>query len=176
MPFRRCWQQASTNARCISSSQLTIERQTDTTAFDSRPAKEDLVFGTTLSDHMIMAEWSEETQWSAPRIVPYQDLKICPASSCLHYGECEYWICDEENSMFWHDFNCSSTVLLSNLVSVSFFLFFFLLEYPPPRILPIQHKLFWNMLHPTTRFNQIEINPHLSIHCQSFAIHRPAML
>ena len=73
--------------RCISSSKLTIERTTDTTNYDNRPAKEDLVFGTTLSDHMLMVEWNKQHQWESPRIVPYQDLKISPAASCLHYGK-----------------------------------------------------------------------------------------
>eukprot|EP00527_Entomoneis_sp_CCMP2396_P000637 CAMPEP_0198152744 /NCGR_PEP_ID=MMETSP1443-20131203/61147_1 /TAXON_ID=186043 /ORGANISM="Entomoneis sp., Strain CCMP2396" /LENGTH=387 /DNA_ID=CAMNT_0043818859 /DNA_START=27 /DNA_END=1190 /DNA_ORIENTATION=- len=72
--------------RWISFSQLTIEQQMETSAFDSRPPKEDLLFGTTFSDHMLMVEWDQKRNWSAPRIVPYQDLKICPASSCLHYG------------------------------------------------------------------------------------------
>jgi hypothetical protein len=73
--------------RWISSSQLTIEHQTDTTAFDERPSKENLVFGQTPSDHMLMIEFEKETmQWGIPRIVPYQDLVLSPAASCLHYG------------------------------------------------------------------------------------------
>jgi hypothetical protein len=72
--------------RWISSSQLTVERRTDDSVFANRPAKEDLVFGTTLSEHMLMVEWDKDHQWGAPRIVPYQDLKISPAASSLHYG------------------------------------------------------------------------------------------
>ena len=82
--YRRQLQQ-----RWISASQLTIERRADDTRFDNRPAKEDLVFGTTMSDHMLTIEWDKENKWSAPKIIPYQDLKISPAASCLHYGlEC----------------------------------------------------------------------------------------
>ena len=35
---------------------------------------------------MLIVEWDEEQQWHAPKIVPYQDLKISPAASCINYG------------------------------------------------------------------------------------------
>ena len=73
--------------RSISSSQLTIERTKDSTRFDNRPAKEELQFGTTMSDHMLTVEWTKEGGWASPKIIPYQDLRISPAASCLHYGE-----------------------------------------------------------------------------------------
>jgi len=77
----------STNPkRFISSSQLSVERISDNDRFDNRPAKEDLVFGTTLSDHMLTVEWNAGSGWSPPSIGPRQDLKISPAASCLHYG------------------------------------------------------------------------------------------
>jgi branched-chain amino acid aminotransferase len=72
--------------RAITYSQLTVEKTTDTTQFEHRPKKEDLVFGTTISDHMLMVEWEKEKGWGAPRIVPYQNLSISPAASSLHYG------------------------------------------------------------------------------------------
>jgi branched-chain amino acid aminotransferase len=58
----------------------------DASDFEKRPNKHDLVFGTTLSDYMLMVEWNREEKWLAPQIVPYQDLQISPAASCLHYG------------------------------------------------------------------------------------------
>jgi hypothetical protein len=73
--------------RSISSSQLTIEKVQDTVRFDKRPKKENLQFGITLSDHMLMVEWDKTDGWHAPAIVPYQDLKISPAASSLHYGK-----------------------------------------------------------------------------------------
>jgi hypothetical protein len=73
--------------RSISSSQLTIEKVQDTVKFDKRPQKENLQFGTTLADHMLKVEWDKEEGWHAPAIVPYQDLKISPAASSLHYGK-----------------------------------------------------------------------------------------
>lgn len=74
------------NKRAISSSQLTVERTTDTSRFQNRPAKEKLMFGTTMADHMLMVEWTTKDGWGVPRIVPYQNLSISPAASCLHYG------------------------------------------------------------------------------------------
>ena len=72
--------------RYISSSQITIERVVDKSRFDSRPNKEDLSFGTTLSDHMLMIEWTKEHQWHSPKVVPYGNLSISPAATCLNYG------------------------------------------------------------------------------------------
>ena len=72
--------------RRISSSNLTIERTNDKSRFENKPAQEDLQFGQTISDHMLIVEWDEEHQWKNPKIVPYQDLKISPSASCLNYG------------------------------------------------------------------------------------------
>eukprot|EP00978_Attheya_sp_CCMP212_P026746 scaffold88486_cov46-Attheya_sp.AAC.1 len=85
--------------RCISSSALTVERTVDTSRFETRPPKEELKFGTTMSDHMLMIEWNAETKWGAPRIVPHQNLSISPAASCLHYGMKAYKSLDNEESL-----------------------------------------------------------------------------
>ena len=39
-----------------------------------------------MSDHMLMVEWTTQDGWAAPKIVPYQNLSLSPAASCLHYG------------------------------------------------------------------------------------------
>ena len=49
--------------RWISASQLTIDKVVGTERFDRRPKKEDLVFGTTLSDHMLQVEWDTKNAW-----------------------------------------------------------------------------------------------------------------
>lgn len=77
---------SSSSVRCISSSQLTVERKTDTSNFDRRPKKEDLVFGHTFTDHMLTIEWDTENGWGAPSIEPFRNLSISPAASSLHYG------------------------------------------------------------------------------------------
>lgn len=73
-------------SRNISSSLLAIELNTNQSKFEERPVKENLVFGTTPTDHMLTIEWNKTNKWSAPKIIPYQDLKISPAASSLHYG------------------------------------------------------------------------------------------
>ncbi|KIK51205.1 hypothetical protein GYMLUDRAFT_50705 [Collybiopsis luxurians FD-317 M1] len=50
------------------------------------PPHETLLFGKTMSDHMLVAEFDPEIGWSAPRIVPHGPLSIDPASSCIQYG------------------------------------------------------------------------------------------
>lgn len=83
------WRLATTPKRCISAAQLTKELRPDDARFQARPAKENLVFGTTLSDHMLTVEWDKVNSWGPPKIVPYHDLHISPAASCLHYGKWE---------------------------------------------------------------------------------------
>ena len=73
--------------RTIVSSQLSVEKTTDKTRFENRPNKEDLVFGTTMSDHMLTVEWDLKNGWGSPKIIPYQNLSISPAASGLHYGK-----------------------------------------------------------------------------------------
>ncbi|KAJ6085911.1 Branched-chain-amino-acid aminotransferase [Penicillium sp. IBT 16267x] len=49
----------------------------------------DLVFGKTFTDHMISIEWTAEDGWHTPRIVPYQNLSLDPATCVFHYAfEC----------------------------------------------------------------------------------------
>jgi hypothetical protein len=44
-----------------------------------------LVFGKQFTPHMLQIQYSHQ-QWSAPKIVPYQNLTMSPAASSLHYG------------------------------------------------------------------------------------------
>ena len=57
------WQGRTAARRWISAAQLTVEKVVGTERFDRRPAKEDLVFGTTLSDHMLQVTWDDEHGW-----------------------------------------------------------------------------------------------------------------
>lgn len=70
----------------ICSSSLTIEKDTDKDQVSKIPKNVDLKFGEIMSPHMLIVEWTEKKGWSAPKIQRYQDLKISPISSCLHYG------------------------------------------------------------------------------------------
>ncbi|CAG8975106.1 hypothetical protein HYALB_00008947 [Hymenoscyphus albidus] len=52
------------------------------------PASE-LVFGRSFTDHMLSIEWTASEGWLAPRITPYQNLSLDPASCVFHYAfEC----------------------------------------------------------------------------------------
>src|SRR5690554_760971 len=45
-----------------------------------------LNFGKIMSDHMLVADY-EDGEWQTAKIVPYGDLPMSPASSCIHYGQ-----------------------------------------------------------------------------------------
>ena len=45
-----------------------------------------LIFGRTFSDHMFLMDY-KDGGWGVPRIVPYQNLLLNPATSVLHYGQ-----------------------------------------------------------------------------------------
>ena len=47
---------------------------------------ENIKFGRVFSDHMFMMDF-ENGEWREPRIVPYGDLSMSPASAVLHYGQ-----------------------------------------------------------------------------------------
>jgi len=48
-----------------------------------------LVFGHTFTDHMLSVEWTASKGWDTPRITPYQNLSLDPATCVFHYAfEC----------------------------------------------------------------------------------------
>lgn len=47
-----------------------------------------LGFGNIFTDHMFIMDWSSDEGWHDARIVPFENLSLHPASTCLHYG-CE---------------------------------------------------------------------------------------
>ncbi|KAM7371562.1 hypothetical protein PAMP_008786 [Pampus punctatissimus] len=57
-----------------------------TTACKPKPDPSTLLFGKQFSDHMLTINWSEKGGWEAPRIIPFQNLSLHPASSALHYS------------------------------------------------------------------------------------------
>ncbi|KAK9461696.1 aminotransferase [Lipomyces oligophaga] len=60
-----------------------------TTAPKDHLPPEKLVFGKTFTDHMLQIEWNDEDGWLAPRITPYQNLSLDPATCVFHYAfEC----------------------------------------------------------------------------------------
>lgn len=51
--------------------------------------KTKLKFGHEFTDHMLACEWDSLNGWSTPKITPYQNLSLDPATCVFHYGfEC----------------------------------------------------------------------------------------
>ncbi|PKS11552.1 hypothetical protein jhhlp_003317 [Lomentospora prolificans] len=70
----------------VDTSKLTIEKTQKPSAL-KKP--EELVFGRTFTDHMLTIEWTKEGGWGAPKISPYQNLSLDPATCVFHYAfEC----------------------------------------------------------------------------------------
>ncbi|KAK2626193.1 hypothetical protein QTJ16_004455 [Diplocarpon rosae] len=77
---------STTKLQEIDPSKLSI---TKTTTPKELVPQNELVFGRTFTDHMLSLEWTASTGWLAPRITPYQNLSLDPASCVFHYAfEC----------------------------------------------------------------------------------------
>ena len=59
--------------------------KTNTTKINDVKFKE-LHFGKTFTDHMFLCEFNDG-KWNSPKIIPYGDFSISPASSVFHYGQ-----------------------------------------------------------------------------------------
>ena len=70
-------------SRAISAGSMQVER---VAAGKPKVPKEELTFGTTFTDHMLEVNWTADGGWGDARILPYQDIKMDPASSALHYA------------------------------------------------------------------------------------------
>jgi len=65
------------------------------------PASVNAIF---LSDHMLSIEWTASSGWQVPRITPYQNLSLDPATCVFHYAfECfegmKAYKCTRDNSL-----------------------------------------------------------------------------
>lgn len=78
--FRFLGSAACANIDC---GKLVVER---TSAPKPKVPNEELVFGRTFTDHMLEIDWSADSGWKAPRILPYHKLELDPAASSLHYA------------------------------------------------------------------------------------------
>src|SRR3569623_2782719 len=58
-----------------------------TTSRRARPLDGDLVFGRVFTDHIAIADWTEENGWADPRGVPYGSFSLDPAAAVFHYGQ-----------------------------------------------------------------------------------------
>ena len=77
---------ASSTTATLNAAALHVER---TTSPKQKQDKTELKFGHTFTDHMLACEWTAQTGWSTPKITPYQNLSLDPATCVFHYGfEC----------------------------------------------------------------------------------------
>ena len=58
-----------------------------TTLKRAKPNQDVLGFGNYFSDHMFVMDYTLESGWHNPQIVPYQNIPVDPASMVLHYGQ-----------------------------------------------------------------------------------------
>lgn len=72
-----------TGYKDLDASALVIE---NTQSPKQPPASNTLVFGHSFSDHMLSANWTSSTGWSAPLIHPYGPLTLDPSSVIFHYA------------------------------------------------------------------------------------------
>ncbi|EFP00709.1 hypothetical protein CRE_21238 [Caenorhabditis remanei] len=79
----------STTSSCTRSSfqyaNLVVEKNTKKQRLPSDPSK--LGFGRYFSNHMIDIDWDVKEGWFAPKIKPFQNFAIHPASKVLHYAQ-----------------------------------------------------------------------------------------
>ncbi|KAI5959500.1 uncharacterized protein KGF55_005328 [Candida pseudojiufengensis] len=67
----------------LDASKLVIEK---TTTPKQKHAKEDLIFGKYFTDHMLEIEWDSKNGWGIPKISPYHNLSLDPATCVFHYA------------------------------------------------------------------------------------------
>ncbi|GAB2768601.1 branched-chain amino acid aminotransferase [Hymenobacter luteus] len=65
---------------------LTIPTQRTTASRLAEVDFDQLDFGRTFSDHMLVVDY-HNGEWQEPQIVPYADMPVSPANSALHYGQ-----------------------------------------------------------------------------------------
>ena len=67
----------------LNASNISFER---TKSPKQKSDKTKLVFGHTFTDHMLACEWDSTNGWAQPKITPYQNLSLDPATCAFHYG------------------------------------------------------------------------------------------
>lgn len=63
--------------------EIKIEKTTNP---KQKPDASSVVFGKEFTDHMFIMDYSKEKGWYDPRIVPFSNLSLNPASAVFHYG------------------------------------------------------------------------------------------
>jgi len=74
---------ADPKLQAIDLSKLQVQK---TTTPKEMMSNKDLVFGRYFTDHMLSLEWTAAEGWMDPRITPYQNLSLDPATCVFHYA------------------------------------------------------------------------------------------
>lgn len=67
-------------------STFTINKKRTDSSDLERVDWDNLPFGKVFSDHMLVLDY-KNGEWGTPEILPFQDLKLHPATSAIHYGQ-----------------------------------------------------------------------------------------
>ena len=84
-------QPASNGSSNLAPLDASLLQTTLTTSPREVPAPDDpsVASANVCTDHMITAQWTDQTGWAAPQLKPYGPLSIMPTASVLHYAtEC----------------------------------------------------------------------------------------
>ncbi len=52
----------------------------------SKPDHGNLVFGKSFSDHMLTVDYDDQNGWHTPKIQPFGNFTLSPATSVFHYA------------------------------------------------------------------------------------------
>lgn len=90
MAAQRWRRQYSIHADHAAEKNLKIEPDklsiTKTTTPKDLVPNHELIFGHSFTDHMLSIEWTASEGWLSPRITPYQNLSLDPATCVFHYA------------------------------------------------------------------------------------------
>jgi len=78
------FQSMFTNYQDIQSSKLQIDLAAK---LKTKPSTNGLAFGCHFSDHMLTVSWNATKGWGRPKIRPFQNLTLHPASKVFHYAQ-----------------------------------------------------------------------------------------
>ncbi|RYZ80750.1 MAG: branched chain amino acid aminotransferase, partial [Proteobacteria bacterium] len=60
---------------------------TKSSLLKAKPDSAGLGFGRFFTDHMFVAQYSQEKGWYDSKVLPYQAIPLDPGASVLHYGQ-----------------------------------------------------------------------------------------
>ncbi|KAJ8023559.1 Branched-chain-amino-acid aminotransferase, cytosolic [Holothuria leucospilota] len=77
------WRSFTSPASTFKYADLQVQKSTN---LKEKPDPDTLIFGKNFTDHMLTIEWSSTEGWHAPKISPFANLSLHPASSVFHYA------------------------------------------------------------------------------------------